>query len=120
MGHFAGAIQEGGPPAFGFFATISPSFLQVAGYQGRYYLRDGYHRSIGLLGIGVRRVPAFVRDLDSIQALVPAGMLAQEAFMGPRPPTLADYSDDTVAATVALPASQKMIVVQALELSPQG
>jgi hypothetical protein len=30
VGHFAGAIQQGGPPAFGFFATITPSFLQVA------------------------------------------------------------------------------------------
>jgi hypothetical protein len=33
---------------------------------------------------------------------------------------LADYGDDTVATTVSLPASQKMIVVQALELTPQG
>jgi hypothetical protein len=120
VGHFAGIIQPGQPPAFGFLATIMPSFLQVAGYQGRYYLRDGYHRSIGLLSIGVRRVPAFVRDLESIEALVPTGMLPQEAFMGPRPPTLADYADDMVATTVELPASQKMIVVQALELTPQG
>lgn len=120
VGHFAGPLQPGGPPGFGFLATILPSFLQVAEYQGRFYLRDGYHRSLGLLGVGAQRVPAFVRTFDSIQQLVPAGMLPQEAFVGDRPPTLADYSSDVVSAAVDIPASQKMIVVQALELSPQG
>jgi hypothetical protein len=119
-GHFAGPLQPNSPPAFGFLATIRPSFLQVAGYGGRYFLRDGYHRSLGLLGIGATWVPAFVRDLDAIQELVPPGMLPQEAFVGARPPKLLDYSDDAVSASVQLPASQKMIVVQALELSPLG
>jgi nitrogen fixation protein len=120
VGHFAGPLKPGDPPAFGFLATIMPSFLQVAAYQGRYFLRDGYHRSIGLLSIGARHVPAFVRQIDSMEQLVPAGMLPQEAFMGDRPPTLADYADESVSTSVQLPASQKMIVVQALELSPQG
>jgi hypothetical protein len=120
VGHFAGPLQPGGPLAFGFFATILPSFLQVARYQGRYFLRDGYHRSIGLLDVGARRVPAFVRDFETIATLVPNGMLPQELFLGPRPPTMADYRDDNVATDVSLPAAQKMVLVQALELSPQG
>lgn len=120
VGHFAGQIQQPGPPLFGFFVTINPSFLQVARYQERYFLRDGYHRSIGLIALGARYVPAFVRDMDSIQDLLPPGMLPQEAFLGPRPPTLADYYDDAVSVSVELPASQKMVVVQALELSPLG
>ncbi len=120
VGHYAGNPQPGSPPLFGFFATIVASFVNIARYHGRYFLRDGYHRSIGLLAVGARRVPAFVRDIDSIQALVPSGMLPQEAFLGERPPTLTDYTDDVVSAAVQLPASQKMIVVQALELSPQG
>lgn len=120
-GHFAGQLQPNSPPAFGFMATIFPSFLQVAGYRGRYVLRDGYHRSMGLLSIGATMVPAFVRDFDAIQQLVPGiGMLPHEAFLGDRPPRIADYADDRVSSTVQLPASQKMIVVQAIELSPLG
>jgi len=120
VGHFGGQLQPGNPPAFGFFVTITPSFLQVASYQGRQFLRDGYHRATGLLALGARRVPAFVRSFASIQELVPQGMLPQEAFMGERPPLVADYADESVAATVELPASQKIVVVQALELSPHG
>jgi len=120
IGHFGGVLQDGQPPAFGFFVTIQPSFLQVAEYRGRYFLRDGYHRATGLLAIGATRVPAFVRSFTSVQQMVPQGMLPHEAFLGDRPPRIADYADDAVAATVQLPASQKMIVVQALELAPQG
>ncbi len=120
VGQFAGPVGPNGLPGFGFIVTITPSFVQVASYQGRHFLRDGYHRSIGLLALGARFVPALVRPFTSIQELVPAGMLPQEAFMGPKPPLLADFADDGVAATVYLPASQKMVVVQGLELSPHG
>jgi hypothetical protein len=45
-----------GLPVFGFGIGVSESFLQVGEYRDRYYLRDGYHRSYGLLrqGISVR------------------------------------------------------------------
>jgi hypothetical protein len=45
-------------------------------------------------------------------------MLPQSAYLGPRPPLLADYRDDRMAASVRLPARQKMIVIQAPELAP--
>lgn len=117
---FAGPVGPQNLPGFGFVVTVMPSFLQVAAYQSRLFLRDGYHRAIGLLTVGVGMVPAFVREFTSIQELVPPGMLPQEAFMGDRPPVLADYADGMVAATVQLPASQKMVVIQGLELSPHA
>jgi hypothetical protein len=120
VGHFAGPVGPNNIQGFGFVVTVMPSFLQVASYQGRYFLRDGYHRALGLLGIGARFVPAFVREFTSIEQLVPQGMLPQEAYLGPRPPTLTDYADNQVSAQIQLPASQKMVVVQALELSPRG
>jgi hypothetical protein len=119
-GMLGGKIDVNTPPVFGFFVTVMPSYMQIATYQGRHFLRDGYHRAIGLLGVGAREVPAFVREFSSIAQLVPQGMLPQEGFLGDRPPTLSDYADDQVAATVQLPASQKMIVVQGLELSVSG
>ena len=120
VGQFAGPVGPDKLQGFGFVVTVTPSFLQVASYHGRFLLRDGYHRAIGLLAIGARFVPAFVRDFTSINELVPQGMLPQEAFLGPRPPLLGDYLDDHVSLEIQLPASQKMVVVQALELSPQG
>jgi hypothetical protein len=70
--------------------------------------------------MGVTWAPVFLRDFDSIQQLVPPGMLPQEAFLGERPPTLRDYADTEVSAEIQVPASQKVVVVQALELSPRG
>lgn len=117
-GQFIAQVGDG--PGLGFSVSISPSYLVVASYQGRHYLRDGYHRALGLLLAGVSEVPAFVRSYDSIQSLVPPGMLPHEAFLGERPPRLTDYLDDSVSVDVELPATQKMIVVQALELATAG
>jgi hypothetical protein len=92
----------------------------VARFQGCCVLRDGYHRAFGLLSRGISRVPAFVRGFDTLEDLAPAGMLPQSAWLGQRPPLLRDYHDDRVAESVRLPAQRKMVIVQALELSPQG
>jgi hypothetical protein len=91
-------------------------------YRGRYYMRDGYHRAFGLLSRGISVVPAFVRDIGAFEELVPdpRTMLPQDSYLGQRPPVLADYLDDAVASAVRLPAIRKMIIVQALELTPAG
>jgi len=117
VGQFAGPLQGGpaGALLFGFFVALSPSFVQVARFQGRYVLRDGYHRALGLLASGISEIPAFVRDFDGIEQMVPPGMLPQSAWLGPNPPILPDYFDSAVAATVALPAVQKVAMVQAVE-----
>ena len=97
------------------------SQVQVACVNGRYLLRDGYHRAVGLLAHGITHVPAFVRDFGRFgQEIVPQNMLEQAAYLGDQPPTLADYWDDHVAASVQLPASQKMILIQAVELGLMG
>jgi hypothetical protein len=112
----------GGPLAFGFVLAVRQSFLQVARYNGRYFLRDGYHRAFGLLSLGITKVPAFVRELTAFEELMadPRVMLPQDAYRGPRPPVLPDYLDDTVSTTVRQPAIHRMVVIQALELTPFG
>jgi hypothetical protein len=108
--------------ALGFAVVAGPSFLQVGRYSGRHFLRDGYHRAFGLLSRGITVVPAFVRDLTRFEELMPdpRTMLPQDSYQGPRPPVLTDYLDDTVSVAVQLPAIHKMIVIQALELTPIG
>jgi hypothetical protein len=120
LGHFAGEIQPG-MVGFGFFVGVSSSFLQVAEFQGRLFLRDGYHRAIGFLQRGINVVPAFTRTLGPLESLgLPAGMLPQGAYFGDRPPCLPDYLDDSVSVQVQLPAFQKMLVIQGLEVTPIG
>jgi hypothetical protein len=120
VGHFAGPVGPG-TPAFGFIVSVLPSFLQVARFQGRYFLRDGYHRAFGFLSRGIWDVPALVRDFGRTEEMgVPVGMLPQGAYLGERPPMLPDFLDDRVSAAVRIPAYQKLIVIQAIELTPLG
>ena len=51
---------------------------------------------------------------------MPAGVLSQDVFLGDRPPALIDYLDDQVSAEISLPALQKMVVIQGLELNTLG
>src|SRR5437016_1945530 len=86
------------------------------------YLRDSYHRAFGLLSLGITHVPAFVRDITTFEELVadPRTMLPQDSYQGQRPPVLTDYLDETVSAAGQLPVVHKMIIIQALELTPIG
>jgi hypothetical protein len=47
-------------------------------------------------------------------------MLPQGAYLGERPPLLPDFLDDRVSAAVKVAAFQKLIVIQAIELTPLG
>jgi hypothetical protein len=107
-------------PVFGFSVAILPSFLQVARHHGRYVLRDGYHRAYGLLARGITSAPALVRDFGVGALGTGPGLFATDIYLGDRPPLLRDFLDDEVAADVDVPAVQKMIVVQGMELTPLG
>ncbi len=111
--------QTNGAPVIGFMVGLLPSFVRAARYQGRYILVDGYHRSYGFLRRNISAVPALVADVAAFEqlALPQVGMLPQDAYLGERPPMLADYLDDTVAADVSVPATQKTIVIPALEVN---
>jgi hypothetical protein len=113
-------LNVNGLPGFGFAVAVPAPYVQVASFEGRHILRDGYHRAFGLLSRGITHVPAFVRNFESVENLVPPGMLPHNAWLGPRPPVLRDYHDDAVAADVDLPASRKMIAIHSLELSPNN
>jgi hypothetical protein len=120
VGNWAGPIQPG-LAGFGFAVTILPSFVQVALVEGRYILRDGYHRAVGFLRRSMPIVPALVREFAHLEQLnMQAGLLPPSVYLGDRPPLLRDYLDDRVAASVELPAFQKMIVIPGIELTPAG
>lgn len=119
-GHFNAEVAPG-ITGLGFAVALQKSYVQVAGLGGRYFLRDGYHRAYGLLAAGVRLVPALVREFNSFEEVaLPAGLLPQGAYLGNRPPLLTDYLNDDVSADTQVPITQKMIVVQGLEINSIG
>jgi hypothetical protein len=118
-----GGLAPGMPPGtvhMGFQVRMITSFLQVGSMQGRFFMRDGYHRALGLVARGARYVPALVLEDMLMADLVAPGALGVEAIMGAQPPTLADYWDDSVSATAYLPAPRRIISVAASELSVYG
>jgi hypothetical protein len=122
IGAFGGpaAAADELPPgtvSVGFHLRVTTSFVEVAGLGGRLFLRDGYHRCLGLLQRGIRHAPALVRSDLPLAELVPPGMLPFEAFTGDRPPVLPDYWDDRVSVAAQLPSSRKVIIVRASELT---
>lgn len=118
--HVAAPVQPG-IHAFGFVVMISASYVQVARYRDRFLLRDGYHRAFGLLARGITHVPVFVRDFQTFDDMrLPLGLLPQDAYLGDRPPLLSDYSDNTVSSSVVMPVTQKVVMVQGVEVATLG
>jgi hypothetical protein len=120
VGHFSTPLQPG-LNGFGFAVSVMQSFAQVVLYRGRLLLRDGNHRSLGLLMRGIRKAPVLYKEFGQFDDLgLGPGLLPPAAYLGDRPPTLADYLSDDVAAEVQLPATQKMVMIHAIEVTPIG
>ena len=93
------------------------SVFQVAHFDGRFFCRDGHHRAYQLLRRGIATVPALVREFDSFAELAPkASLLPESVLRGEKPPTLADFLDESVSADVHLPATRKAVVITATEI----
>jgi hypothetical protein len=125
MGVMAGAPVEVVPGiqlnAFGFIVGIGPSFLKVGEIDGRYLLLDGYHRAYGLLAAGVKQAPALVRNYGQLrEANIAVGMLSPDVVLGDHAPVLPDYLDDRVSADTLAPLVTKLVIIQALEVTPLG
>ena len=112
------AEANGGVNVFGFAVEVGLSYLQVAGFNGRYFLRDGYHRAFGLLSAGIHFAPALVKDYSAFEEIqMPQGLLPPPTYLGLRPPLLVDYLDPAVATDTHVPVTTKMVVIQAIDLS---
>jgi hypothetical protein len=115
-GQFSATLQPG-IMGFGFAVTLSPSFMQVASFQGRLLLRDGYHRAVALLQRGITQVPVIHKEFNtSTELSLPQGLFPFDVFLGQNPPFLSDYGDEEVSASVAMPIVQKVLVIHAINV----
>jgi len=101
----------------GFAVNFGGQFVQIAEYNGRWFVRDGYHRCYGLLRRGIQRVPCVFIRAASFEQLVgdPTAFLSYETLFGPRPPFLKDFLNDSVSANGLRMAFRKVVRVSAEE-----
>jgi hypothetical protein len=110
-----------GTRGFVFQVGVTPSFVKVAQIGDRLILCDGHHRVLAFLRRQMSTIPALVRSFASLDDLGISGdMFSADVLLSDRPPTMLDYLDDAVSAEVRRPATNKVIVIQALELRPLG
>ncbi len=105
-----------------FLIDPGMSYLQVAHYNGRYFLRDGYHRAAGLLRAGITVAPAILVEAPSYEFVIASvpGLFGYEVAFSDQPPLLTDFWDDAVAADAFQPTIRKVVRIQADEFVVQG
>lgn len=104
---------------FGFHLGFGASFVQLAEYQGRWIVRDGYHRVYGLLQLGITRIPCVIvkaRRLEETGA-GRAGFFDYETLLSDRPPLMSDFGSEDFAVDVQLQAQMKVVRIKAEEYS---
>ena len=111
-----GTVQQNG--IFGFLVTITNSYVQVVKCQGRYFMRDGHHRTYGLLSRNVSFIPVLYREYNSfVEMNIPQGLFPTEVLTSTHPPMLNDYFDNNVSDEAQFPISTKVVMIQGIELS---
>jgi len=112
----------GNDQLIGYSITFGSSHVHIAEYQGRFYLKDGYHRCYGLLARGVHRIPCVVGTARSFSEVVGAGggHIGQEHLAGARPPMLADFLDDRVSVRLEQRYLRKVVRIRAEEFVAHG
>jgi len=78
------SIHAGGP------------FLEVAHFQNRWFLRDGYHRAYALLQAGIFEVPAVLVETKTIEELGAAQpwFFSEQVLFSNDPPRVLDFLND--------------------------
>jgi len=102
---------------YGFFVTFGGPWMQAAEFQGRWFLRDGYHRAFHLLARGISRVPCIAVSAHSLEdlGLVRPGFVGAEVLLGDRPPVVSDFHDDRWSVNGSLPRIRKVVRIRAEE-----
>jgi hypothetical protein len=118
-------VVEGVPPinaiAVQYFVAINPSFMQVVHFDGRWFLRDGYHRAAALLRAGISVCPCLiVTAVDLSQLGLPDNHVPYDVLFGPRPPMVTDFWNEAVSAQTTQPVSRKVIRTRADEFAIAG
>jgi hypothetical protein len=105
-----------------FFVSFGHSYMHVAHHGGRYFLRDGYHRVVGLMAAGITKMPCLVVNMQgSFEEIMPGRQsFPRDVCFSDRPPLVSDFLDDAVADDFRRPVSRKVIRIRTEEFAVQG
>ena len=110
--------DPGGSSFTGFAFGGGLPQMSVAEYQGRYILKNGYHRAVALLRAGIAEAPCLVvrtRSYNATGASLP-GFLPRDLVLSDRPPRLEDFDSSEAAVPFPRRPMKAVIVVQAQRL----
>lgn len=112
----------GGPDSssqqiLGFTLSFGSSFVQLVEYQGRWMVRDGYHRIYGLLEQGITQIPCVLVRAKTFQetGAERQGFFGHEILFGTKPPHITDFLVPELAANVEVPVTMKVVRIRAEE-----
>jgi hypothetical protein len=99
-------------PAPAFVPQFNLGFLNVAHYQERYFIRDGYHRSAGLLRNNTEPqviIPCILVEAQTINQIGwRPGMIAESVLLSYHPPYVSDFWDEEVSHEILQKPKRKV------------
>lgn len=92
-------------------------FFEVAEFNGRWFLRDGYHRAYRLLSAGVKHCPAVIVRARTLAELGPVQpwFFSEETLFDPHPPRVIDFLNDELTIEYNRPRLLKTLRVTIAE-----
>lgn len=102
----------------GFLIGHGLPWIQVAVWEGRQILRDGYHRGLALLRAGITHVPVALVKVTKPEelGLTSASFFPLQTLTSAQPPLLRDFLDDDLSRVLVMPDMLKAIRITAEEL----
>jgi hypothetical protein len=120
----ASAVQQVSRPTptgeqqmVGFNLSFGSNFLNVVAYRGRAFLKDGYHRSYGLIKRGIRYAPCAFSETQTFSDVHGGGPshVTQEYLLGTHPPYVKDFHDESVSAASEQRSFRKVVRITVQE-----
>jgi hypothetical protein len=103
-------------PAPAFVPQVNLGFLNVAHYQGRYFVRDGYHRSAGLLRTNTEPqviIPCILVEAQTLNQIGwRPGMIAEAVLLSDHPPYVSDFWEDEVSSELLQRAKRRVFRIR--------
>jgi hypothetical protein len=96
--------QGSGMPRMVVDLTFGSPLMQVVEFNGRFILRNGYHRAVGLLRRGLTHAPVVLIHGSQYQhtGATGPGFFAPHVVMGPKPALLKHYDSEFALAFEAV------------------
>jgi hypothetical protein len=102
---------------FGFAVGWGVPHVQVVRFQGRYFLKNGYHRLVALRSRGLTHAPCILIEGESFDDVgARDGFFDRDLLLSKRPPLFGDFLADAVCPAVPLRPRTKVIRIKAEEI----